>query len=92
MKNLVATGVATLALFAAGVVTAADKGPPPTITTVWVNGSGQGSMADAVNKVHAQMAAKGWKFVDIEIYTEDGDMEGMFVTYERDAATAAANQ
>jgi hypothetical protein len=35
------------------------------------------------------MAAKGWKFVDLAIYTEDGDMEGVFVTYQRDASAPA---
>jgi hypothetical protein len=92
MKNLLAVVVATLAVLGAGLAAAADKAPPPTIKTVWLNGKGQSSMADSVNKLHADMAAKGWKFVDLEIYTEDGDMEGMFVTYERDAEPAPAAQ
>jgi hypothetical protein len=92
MKKLLAAGVATLAIFGAGLAVAADKGPPATIKTVWLNGKGQGSMADSVNKLHADMAAKGWKFVDLEIYTENGDMQGMFVTYQRDAEPAPAAQ
>lgn len=92
MKNLLAAGVATLAIFAAGVAGAADNGPPATIRTVWVDGKGKGSMADKVNKVHAEMAAKGWRFVDLDVYIENGDMQGMFVTYQRDVAAAAAGQ
>ena len=92
MKNLLAACVATTGLLAAGLAGAADKGPPPTIKTVWLDGKGQSSMADKVNKLHADMAAKGWKFADLAVYTEDGDMQGLFITYERDAAAATAEQ
>ena len=92
MKKFLAASVATLALVGAGTVAAADQGPPPTIKTVWLNGKGQSSMATDLNKLHADMAAKGWKFVDLEIYTENGDMQGMFVTYQRDAESAPAAQ
>jgi hypothetical protein len=92
MKKLLSAGIATLALLGAGLAVAADKGPPPTIKTVWLDGKGQSSMADRINKLHADMAAKGWRFVDLEIYTEDGDMEGVFVTYEMDATPAPAAQ
>lgn len=54
------------------------------ITTVFIDGQGQSSYADKVNKTHAAMAAKGWKFADLAVYTEDGDMKGAFVTYTRD--------
>ena len=36
-----------------------------------------------MNKVHAEMEAKGWKFGNLALYTEDGDMQGAFVTYVR---------
>ena len=51
--------------------------------TVWVDGKGQSGFAGKVNKMHAQMEAKGMKFADLAIYTEDGDMQGAFVTYVR---------
>jgi hypothetical protein len=41
----------------------------------------QQGFSEKLNKMHAQMEAKGWKFGDLEIYTEDGDMKGAFVTY-----------
>jgi len=61
---------------------AADKTPPAqNVLTVFVNGKGQSSFAEKLNEEHAKMEAKGWKFGDMEIYTEDGDMQGAFVTY-----------
>lgn len=53
------------------------------ITTVWVNGKGQSGFAKKLNERHAEMAAQGWKFAGLAVYTENGDMEGAFVTYVR---------
>jgi hypothetical protein len=62
---------------------AADAPVAQNTSTVWVDGKGQAGFADKVNKMHADMEAKGWKFGDMEIYVEDGDMKGAFVTYVR---------
>jgi hypothetical protein len=35
---------------------------------------------------HAEMAERGWRFVDSAIYTENGDLEGLFLTYVRPVA------
>ena len=51
---------------------------------MFIDGHGQSSFADKVNKTHAAMTAKGWKFAELDVYTEDGDMKGAFVTYTRD--------
>lgn len=87
MKTLI-TGVAVmLAGWTLAASPALAQEPAPTdagATTVWVDGKGQSSFAEKLNKMHAEMAAKGWDFVEIEIYTENGDMKGAFVTYERD--------
>lgn len=91
MNNAIASGITTFMLIAGagGVALADDKiDPRTTATTVWVDGKGQGSMASKTNKVHADMAAQGWRFADMDIYIEDGDMKGIFVTYVRDPATA----
>jgi hypothetical protein len=32
---------------------------------------------------HADMAVEGWRFADSVVYTENGDLEGLFVTYIR---------
>jgi len=61
---------------------AADKTPPAqNMLTVFISGKGQSSFAEKLNEEHAKMEAKGWKFADLEVYTEDGDMQGAFVTY-----------
>ena len=42
--------------------------------------------AKNVTERHAEMALKGWRFVDMEVYTENGDLEGFYLSYVRDAA------
>ena len=90
MKALLIAAVAALSL-ASGVAHAEDKAQP-TIKTVWLDGKGQSSMADKINKLHAEMAAKGWSFASLEVYTEDGDMQGLFITYVREPAATARSQ
>lgn len=53
-------------------------------TTVFVNtvlGSRTGGSARRLNESHAEMEAKGWRFLDLDTYTENGDLVGFFVTY-----------
>ena len=53
-------------------------------TTVFVNtviGSRTGGSARRISETHAEMEAKGWRFLDLEAYTENGDLVGFFVTY-----------
>jgi hypothetical protein len=53
-------------------------------TTVFVNtviGSRTGGSAKRLNESHAEMEAKGWRFMSLETYTENGDLVGFFVTY-----------
>lgn len=90
MKITITGGMATLAMLAlAGAALAADEiKPSTTAVTVWVDGKGQESMASKASKSHEEMNAKGWRFADLEVYLEDGDMKGMFVTYVREAAAA----
>jgi hypothetical protein len=55
-------------------------------TTVFVNtviGSRTGGSAKRINESHAEMEAKGWRFMNLETYTENGDLVGFFVTYVR---------
>jgi hypothetical protein len=81
---------AALAATLAGLVfTAAPsfaKDPPaPTaaknVVTVFVNKGSAGAVTKEINKVHAKMEAEGWVYRDMGVYTEDGDLEGIFVTY-----------
>ena len=76
-------GVLVAGAFLSTAPYAADEPVAQNTSTVWVDGKGQTAFAEKVNKMHAAMEAKGWKFGDMEIYTEDGDMKGAFVTYVR---------
>jgi hypothetical protein len=82
LVTVAASVLAATALFAT-VTHGKDAPVAQNTTTVWVNGKGQAGFSEKVNAVHAEMEAKGWKFADLEIYTEDGDMQGAFVTYVR---------
>lgn len=89
MKKQTIAGAATLGIFVAAMLlgapsrSAEQAAAAAPIQTVWVDGKGEKAFADKVNKVHAEMAAQGWKFAELVIYTEDNDMQGAFVTYVR---------
>jgi hypothetical protein len=58
-------------------------------TTVFIDASrlsrrslGAGNMTE----MHAEKAVEGWEFADMEIYTENGDLEGFFLSYTRENA------
>jgi len=40
-------------------------------------------MANGLTEKHQEYAQLGWEFSDLEIYIENGDLEGFFVTYVR---------
>ena len=88
MRSLIKAASVALAFLAISStsVQAADQKDDASakVKTVFIDGHGQSGFADKVNKTHAAMAVDGWKFSDLEIYTENGDMKGAFVTYERD--------
>jgi hypothetical protein len=39
--------------------------------------------AKNITKMHIQMAIEGWRFKDMEVYTENGDLEGFYLSYTR---------
>ena len=41
-------------------------------------------LASNITDRHREMNANGWRFVDMEIYVENADIEGAFLTYARD--------
>ena len=81
------TSAPTAAAPVAAAAPAAAPAPAPTwtkATTVFVNtvlGSRTGGSARRLNESHAEMEAKGWRFLDLDTYTENGDLVGFFVTY-----------
>ncbi len=42
------------------------------------------SAADNISKKHDEYTVNGWKFVDMEVYIENSDLEGFFLTYSRE--------
>ncbi|MBT8062693.1 MAG: hypothetical protein KJO85_08405 [Gammaproteobacteria bacterium] len=40
-------------------------------------------LASNITRKHDEMNARGWRFVDMEIYVENADLEGAFLTYSR---------
>lgn len=57
--------------------------------TVWRDVSRFGrknSAAKNMTEMHAENTKQGWKIIDMELYNENGDLEGFFLTYSRDVA------
>ena len=42
--------------------------------------------AENMSKKHNEYTKAGWKFVDMETYIENSDLEGFFLTYSREIA------
>ena len=40
--------------------------------------------AKNMSKKHREMAESDWRFADMEVYTENGDLEGFYLSYTRD--------
>jgi hypothetical protein len=92
MRKTISAAAAALmtAALAFQPAVAAEPEAAKSITTVFVNKGSVSSVTKALNKLHAKMEAEGWAYSDMEVYTEDGDLEGIFVTYVRSAAPVAA--
>ena len=48
--------------------------------------SRKGNGADNMSKKHDEYTIQGWKFVDMETYIENGDLEGFFLSYRREVS------
>jgi hypothetical protein len=92
MRNTISAAAAALmtAALAFQPAVAAEPEAAKAITTVFVSKGSASSVTKALNKLHAKMEAQGWAYSDMEVYTEDGDLEGIFVTYVRAHETAPA--
>jgi hypothetical protein len=92
MRKTISTAAAALmtAVLAYQPALAAEPEAAKSITTVFVSKGSASSVTKALNKLHAKMEAQGWAYSDMEVYTEDGDLEGIFVTYVRAPEVAAA--
>jgi hypothetical protein len=95
MRNIL-IGFAALAFLSATVYAqdddddASSPGPKrcPRLqaSTVFVpdkSGSRQKGSAERLSETHRTAQDQGWDFEDLEVYIEDGDLQGFFVTYTR---------
>jgi hypothetical protein len=55
--------------------------------TVYVDISGfnrKNGAAEKMTKLHQEMAKQGFTFIGLDIYTENGDLQGFFCSYVRE--------
>ena len=83
-RKLFATATLATAMVTAPAAQAADPPMPTTTVTVYV-GMPLGKKAGAkdVNAMHAKMEKDGWRFADLESNNENGDTEGVWLTYTK---------
>lgn len=61
----------------------------PAAVTVFIDatlGARKDHAATQLSKAHAAFATRGYQVIDVETYTENGDLQGFFVTYRRDGS------
>ena len=49
-------------------------------------------LAANITRRHREMNAEGWRFVDMEIYVENADIEGAFLSYSRTVPCTAKDR
>lgn len=97
------TALALAALLACGSASARDfskeaaeaREQAQSAVTIYVDanwGNRTNGAAKALTKAHDAFSRAGYELVDIEAYTENGDLQGFFVSYRqrRDGAAASA--
>jgi len=72
---------AVLAWAAAGAETAVAE--PAVAKTVFVDKPIVGSITKPINEMHEKMAKDGWRFVDLEVHSENADTKGFWITYTK---------
>ena len=89
--RMVLVGFCALGILAAPVSQAAEHDAAfcSTFATEFIDVSALGRKNSAAEKMTERAndrAAQGWRQVDMEIYTENGDLEGFFMVFERTGA------
>ena len=83
-RKLLAAATLAAAIVTAPAALAADPPMPTTAVTVHVGMPiGKSTGAKDVNAMHAKMEKDGWRFADPEAQTENGDTEGLWLTYTK---------
>ena len=86
--RMVLVGLCALGMLAAPVSQTAEHEPAAcsTFVTEFIDVSALGRKNSAAEKMTEranERAAQGWRQVDMEIYTENSDLEGFFMVFER---------
>ncbi|MHB1056436.1 MAG: hypothetical protein ACYC0F_00965 [Rhodanobacter sp.] len=63
--------------------TSAAQGSTVTVFVDATLGFRKKHMANQLTKSHAEYAARGYRYVDMAPYNENGDLVGFFVTYTK---------
>ena len=69
-------------------VQSAKDCPPSISQTNYLDVSAFGRKhhaADNMTEMHQDMAKKGFEFASMEIYDENGDLQGFYLTYTKDS-------
>jgi hypothetical protein len=93
-SSFLASLLLAVVLGAGGSILVAHAGPAQTeaasvsgnTVTVFVDatlGFRKKHMANQLTKSHAEYAARGYRYVDMAPYNENGDLVGFFVTYTK---------
>ena len=64
-----------------------EKCPKLQASTVFVPdkaGNRQKGSAKKLSETHKTAESQGWNFDEMQVYIEDGDLQGFFVTYTRE--------
>ena len=72
--------------FAAEENTEPAKCPALQASTIFVSDkkvSRKKGSAKKISETHKTAQSQGWNFEDLEIYIEDGDLQGFYITYTR---------
>jgi hypothetical protein len=64
-----------------------EKCPKIQASTIFVDdksGSRKDGSAKRISETHDSAEAQGWNYSDLQVYIEDGDLQGFFITYTRE--------
>ena len=83
--------LAGMALARSGDLSAQDRNAPECeeTMTIFQDVSRVGRKDRAAGNMtrrHSEVAPERWKFADMEVYVENGDLEGFYLSYTRDVA------
>ena len=84
--TVVLATVASTGAFAEEEKTTPTICPALQASTIFVSdktGSRKRGSAKKIGETNTTYASPGWNFKDLEIYIEDGDLQGFFITYTR---------